>query len=404
MKTRSFRTSFIAVAWLVTAFYLTQCQKPEDTNTTSFSDVAIKRVFGSNINIQSPDNYSKQAVPNYILADNGSVLDDRIATLGRVLFYDKNLSVNNTIACASCHQQAFAFSDTAIQSRGVNGVTGRHSMRLINARFSRESKFFWNERANSLEAQTTQPIQDHAEMGYSGQNGDPSITDLLDKLNHIDYYKELTTWAFSNEIDPILTEVKLQLSLSSFIRSIQSFDSKYDIGRAQLPLNANNAPLPNFTTDENAGLQLFMAPPQFNDSSIRIAGGLGCGGCHRAPEFDIDPNTRNNGFVGNLSDPNALDLFNTRSPSLRDLINPSGNINGPMMHTGSIQSLETAIGHYNRITVRPGNTNIDPRLTPRGIPQTLSITPTERQQVIAFLEALTGTSVYTDKKWSNPFL
>jgi cytochrome c peroxidase len=277
-------------------------------------------------------------------------------------------------------------------------------MRLINARFARETKFFWNERANSLEEQTTQPIQDHAEMGYSGENGDPGIQELLKKLNALNYYQELTAWAYQNENTKSLSENNLQECLGAFIRSIQSFDSKYDLGRSQLPNNANNAPLPNFSADENAGLQLFMAPPQFNDSSMRIAGGLGCGGCHRAPEFDIDPNTRNNGFVGNLSDPSALDLFNTRSPSLRDLINPSGTINGPMMHTGAIDNLASLIGHYNRILLRPGNTNIDPRLTPRGIPQNLNVTPTERQQIIAFLEALTGEKVYTDKRWSNPFL
>ena len=68
-------------------------------------------------------------------------------------------------------------------------------MRLINARFARESKFFWNERAASLEAQTTQPIQDHAEMGYSGVDGAPDINDLLAKLNALDYYQELSAWA-----------------------------------------------------------------------------------------------------------------------------------------------------------------------------------------------------------------
>jgi cytochrome c peroxidase len=404
MKCSFLKIPLIAVFWFLLVFYFTQCQKPGNNDTVTFTDVAIKRVFGDNINIQNPYNYAQQSKPGYILANNGEVLDDKIATLGRVLFYDKNLSINNTIACASCHHQSFAFSDTAIQSKGVNGLTGRHSMRLINARFAREFKFFWDERAATLEIQTTQPIQDHAEMGYSGENGDPGISELLNKLNQLEYYKELVAWAFPKENKTLLTEAKLQECLSSFIRSIQSFDSKYDVGRAQLPLNANNAPLPNFSTDENAGLQLFMSPPQFNDSAVRISGGLGCGGCHRAPEFDIDPNTRNNGFVGNLSKPAQLDLFNTRSPTLRDLLNPSGNINGPMMHTGAVHSLEAAVGHYNRITIIPGNTNIDPRLTPRGIPQTLGITAKERQQVIAFLQALTGTSVYTEKKWSNPFL
>lgn len=375
-----------------------------DQNNTVFSDAAIKRVFGDQININAPDNYSNQAIPGYVSADNGPVRDDKKATLGRVLFYDKALSSNGTIACASCHQQEFAFSDTAIQSKGVNGLTGRHSMRLINARFGRESKFFWNERAASLEAQTTQPIQDHAEMGYSGLNGDSDINALLVKLNGLDYYQELSNWAYNQQdTKKKLTEDDLQECLGAFIRSIQSFDSRYDEGRRLLANNQNNAPLSNFNTNENAGLQLFSAPPIFGDSGNRIAGGLGCGGCHRAPEFDIDPNTRNNGFVGTIDNPNVLDLGNTRSPSIRDLVNPQGNLNGPMMHTGSIRTLASLIGHYNRINVRPGNNQIDPRLTPGGFPQQLNVTPTERQQIIAFLETLSGKAVYTEAKWSNPF-
>jgi cytochrome c peroxidase len=382
-----------------------RCAKnTDDTLGAVFSDTAIKRIFGNNININSPENYANQTIPAYINADNGRVIDDKKATLGRVLFYDKALSTNGNIACASCHQQEFGFSDTAVQSKGVNGLTGRHSMRLINARFAREAKFFWNERAATLEAQTTQPIQDHAEMGYSGLDGDPDINDLLAKLNALDYYQELSAWAYNqSDSKKTLSENNLQECLGAFIRSIQSFDSKYDEGRRQLANNQNNAPLPNFSSDENAGLQLFSAPPIFDNLGSRIAGGLGCGGCHRAPEFDIDPNTRNNGFVGSIDNPTVLDLGNTRSPSIRDLVNPRGHLNGPLMHTGSITSLETLIGHYNRILVRPGNNQIDPRLTPGGFPQQLNVTPTERQQFISFLETLTGKAIYTEAKWSNPF-
>ena len=404
MIVKPLKTTLLSLLFFITLINSYRCAKNTPNDTTGFSDAAIKRVFGNTISINSPENYTNQAIPAYINADNGPVSDDKKATLGRVLFYDKALSTNGSIACASCHQQEFAFSDTAIQSKGVNGLTGRHSMRLINARFARESKFFWNERAASLEAQTTQPIQDHAEMGYSGVDGAPDINDLLAKLNALDYYQELSAWAYNqSNSKKLLTEKDLQECLGAFIRSIQSFDSKYDEGRRQLGNNQNNAPLPNFSNDENAGLQLFSAPPIFDNTGNRIAGGLGCGGCHRAPEFDIDPNTRNNGFVGTIDDPTVLDLGNTRSPSIRDLVNPQGQLNGPLMHTGTISSLETLIGHYNRILVRPGNNQIDPRLTPGGLPQQLNVTPTERQQIISFLETLSGKSVYTEAKWSNPF-
>lgn len=380
--------------------------KPENQTDSDYSSEAIQRVFGSNINIQQPENYANQSRPSYILLDNSgnNPIEDKKATLGRVLFYDKKLSYNETVSCASCHKQEYAFSDIDIQSKGVNGNTNRHAMRLINTRFSRETRFFWDERAATLEIQTTMPIQDHAEMGYSGQNGDLGINDLITKLNNTDYYKELIAWAYNDKSGKTqLTEAKMQECLSQFIRSIQSFDSKYDQGRSQLPINANNNDLPNFTSQENNGRRLFTNPPVIGDSGKRVAGGLGCAGCHRPPEFDIDPNSLNNGIVGNLTSPGTLDLTNTRSPSLRDLVNPLGEPNSPMMHTGVFADLNAVLGHYNDINVRTGNTAIDPRLTPGGFPQRLNLTAQERNDVVAFLKTLSGNAVYSDKKWSNPF-
>ncbi|MFN9709845.1 MAG: cytochrome-c peroxidase, partial [Bacteroidota bacterium] len=127
---------------------------------------AVKETFGANIDLSQLANYAAQSRPAYIMKDNSGAnpITNAKATLGRVLFYDKNLSIDNSIACASCHQQQFAFSDPLVASKGVaGGATARHSMRLINTRFGNELRFFWNERAASLEQQTTQPIQDHAE-------------------------------------------------------------------------------------------------------------------------------------------------------------------------------------------------------------------------------------------------
>lgn len=336
--------------------------------------------------------YSTQAIPAYITKNNtpgNNAITDRGATLGRVLFYDKELSLNGQTACASCHHQEFAFSDTAVQSRGFdNGLTGRHSMRLVNARFGTSPRFFWDERALTLEAQTTQPIQDHLEMGFSGTNGQPGIDSLLRKLAALPRYQTLFPFVFG---DAQITEARLQLALAQFVRSIQSFDSKYDIGRAQV--NNDAAPFPNFTAEENAGKALYLAPPP--------AGGAGCQGCHRAPEFDIDPNTLNNGVVSKAGGVAGLDLTNTRAPSLRNLFNPAGQLNGPMMHNGQFTSIEQVINHYNQVVIQPGNTNIDPRLSGPG--GNLQLTATEKVQLAAFLRTLTGTDVFTNPRWSDPF-
>lgn len=391
------------IAFLILfAITFQHCSKKEDSvNNTTIKYVAIKAVFGTNIDLDNLENYESQTQPAYITRDNtaGNPILNAKATIGRVLFYDKNLSIDNTIACASCHRQEFAFSDTALASSGVSGgVTARHSMRLVNARFSREAKFFWDERAATLENQTTRPIQDHAEMGYSGIDSRPNLSSLLTKLQTIGYYNELFTFAYGTTE---ITEAKLQECLSQFIRSIQSFDSRYDLGRAQVA--NDNQPFPNFTAQENQGKNLFIAPPVFDANGSRTAGGLGCNGCHNAPEFDIDPNSRNNGIIGILNG-SGIDVTITRAPTLRDLVRLNGEPNGPMMHTGVLKTLQQAIGHYGAINRAPGNINLDPRLTPGGNPQRLNLTATEVNAVIAFIKTLTGNNVYTDKKWADPFI
>jgi cytochrome c peroxidase len=242
------------------------------------------------------------------------------------------------------------------------------------------------------------PIRDHGEMGFSGTNGDLTFNDLITKLSAVNYYKELFKFVYGTEE---ITETKIQFALAQFIRSIQSFDSKYDIGRASAPNDGAN--FSNFTAQENLGKNLFLTPPTFNANGVRTAGGLGCAGCHRAPEFDIDPNSRNNGILGRISGVGGIDVTNTRAPSLRDLVKLDGTTNGQMMHTGGITTLQAAIGHYETINIAPGNNNLDPRLMPGGNGQQLNLNATEVNAVIAFLRTLSGTDVYVNTKWSNPF-
>ena len=381
---------------LITLALLSGCS--EDQVESEWS--AIRGRFGTTINPDDLPKYSGQAKPSYVQRDNtaGNPIDDAQATLGRVLFYDPQLSIDNSVSCASCHQQQHAFSDLALSSDGVaSGKTGRHSMRLINARFGDERRFFWDERAASLEDQVTRPIQDHLEMGFSGVDGRPDFAELVSKLKAVDYYPELFTMAFGDES---ISEVRMQLALAQFVRSIQSFDSRYDDGRSRV--NADNQPFPGFTPQENSGKNLFLAPPQFDQQGVRVGGGAGCAGCHQPPEFSISAGTRNNGIIGRLG-LSGTDLTNTRSPSLRDLLDLNGVPHGPMMHDGSLTDIGQVIDHYNAIPDQPGNTNIDPRLRPNGQPQRLNLTLEEKEALISFLKTLTGKSVYTDVRWSDPF-
>jgi len=397
---------FTAVYFLLIGI-ITGCSKMDlstlEKINASLSDpfAATKSAFGTNIDFSNLSNYANQTKPAYITNDNSGTdtIKNNIATLGRILFYDKNLSINNKISCASCHNQAFAFSDTALVSSGVDGgLTLRHSMRLVNARFSNELKFFWNERAASLEIQTLMPIQDHTELGYSGVNGRGNLDSLFKKLSQLNYYKEAFKAVYG---DTIINEARIQQTLSQFVRSIQSFDAKFDAGRALV--GNNNNPFPNFTPTENAGKALFLSQPVFDGVGNRISGGAGCNGCHRAPEFDIDPNSRNNGIVGIIGKV-GIETNNTKSPSLRDLVKADGTLNSSMMHTGQFTSLEEVIGHYNNVPTNRLNNNLDNRLRVDGIPNKLNLTTTEVAQLVAFIKTLGGSNVYNDKKWSNPFL
>lgn len=388
-------TSLLFLGIMLSLF---SCSNSSETISTETYPNIIA-AFAGKIDLNNLSNYANQSKPNYITKDNttGNPITDKGATLGRVLFYDKNLSSNNTISCSSCHIQANAFSDDAVASDGVNGTTTRHSMRLINSRFSNERKFFWDERAATLELQTSDPIKNHIEMGFSGTSGDGSITTLISKLQGIGYYKELFKYVYGSEE---ITESKLQLALAQFIRSIQSFDSKYDAGRSVV--QNDNQSFPNFTAQENQGKNLFLTPPVFDGSGVRNSGGFGCAACHAAPEFDIDPNTKNNGIIGVLNG-TGIDITNTKAPSLRDLVNANGIPNGPMMHTGGLVTLQNVIGHYGSINLAPRNTNLDPRLAPNGFGQQLNFQPGEVNALIAFIKTLTGTNVYSDPKWSSPF-
>lgn len=372
------------------------------------------------LRLNSLFNYANQEIPDYITQDNtpaSNPITDEGATLGRVLFYDKALSSNNTVSCASCHKQEFAFGDNESFSQGVNNKTFRHSMRLINIRFGEDSLFRWDRAAKTLEDQMTIPIKNHEEMGYSGTNGDPDFDDLIAELESISYYDELFTDAFG---DATITEERIQKSLAQFVRSIQSFDSKYDEGRAMV--SSDLVDFPNFNAEENAGKKLFMDSIKtyttdiitVNDiitgeteehyASKRLSGGFDCVACHRPPEFDIAPDTKNNGFTrGNSEYDVFFDYDVVRTPTIRDVIykDASGPIAG-FFHSGTTNINDIA-DVYDFRQEDERNNNLDERYVLNDLHIWLDMTDEEKDQLNAFMATLTGTDVYTNEKWSDPF-
>jgi cytochrome c peroxidase len=352
------------------------------------------------IDLGALPNYAKQVKPSYIFGDNTPVapgpspvanpITNTGATLGRLLFYDKRLSRNDAVSCSSCHQQDHAFGDPALASTGVAGMTPRHAMRLVNARFA-EPRFFWDDRAPTLESQASQPFRNAIEMGFSGTNGDPNFSDLLAKMSALPEYQILFNAAFGS---PGIDEIRIQRALAQFIRSIQSFDSKFDDGLALGA--AGQSSFANFTDSEKRGRQIFTTPSSSGGNS---SGGGNCMFCHTDPTFSNSSSSGNNGVIATIA--GGTDLTIISSPTLRDLVGPSGQLNAPLMHNGSFASIAQVIEHYNAI---PGdNPNLSFFLKQSGVPQNLNLTAQQKLDLEAFLRTLTGKAVYTDPKWSNPF-
>jgi cytochrome c peroxidase len=302
-----------------------------------------------------------------------------------VLFYDVNLSRTKNISCASCHAQSLAFGDTAVLSLGIDGVsrTGAHSMRLGNARFNESGQYFWNKRAASLEAQTTQPIQDEVEMGFDATHG--GFAAVVARLDSLPYYGPLFKLAFGSDN---ITEVAVQRALAQYVRSILAINSRWDVAFATVPMppppGGPNflATLPGFTAQESRGQQLFFQP--------KNAGGAGCQGCHAAPSFSLAANSLSNGL-----DAGQTTVF--RSPSLKDV-----GRSAHFMHDGRFDSLEEVVEFYNS-GIQDGP-QLDNRLRgPGGGPQRLNLSASDKAALAAFLRTLNDQSLSADPKFSNPF-
>lgn len=308
----------------------------------------------------------------------GNPTTDAGATLGRVLFYDRRLSINDGIACASCHHQEHGFSDPAERSTGFSGgLTARHSMGLANTRYYANGRAFWDERANSLEAQALTPIQDAVEMGMS--------LDLLTvKLRLAGFYGPLFQAAFGT---PEITPQRISRALAQFVRSMSAYHSKFDQALATNPPDFSG-----FTLLEQQGLQLFFSPPP----GAPPGPSLRCDVCHQTSAL-VAPGPRNNGLdASSAADPGAGG-GRFKSPSLRNVA-----VRGPYMHDGRFATLAEVVEFYNS-GVQP-NPNLDPALrNGDGTPRRLDLTSQQKDALVAFLGTLTDQELLSHPRFSDPF-
>lgn len=331
-------------------------------------------------------NYAAPVLPPYydaavLLNDNSpGPASDRLATLGRVLFHDKRLSINDTVSCASCHRQDQGFADPARFSLGFAGTafTSAHSMRLANLRFYSPGSMFWNKRAGSLEAQASHPLQDPTEMGFTPTSG--GIAALLAKMQALPYYPELFAFAFG---DSAITEDRMQRALAQFQRAMVSVNSRWDAAYAQVydPASLHRGlrtPAPGFTPEEDRGRHLFMAA-------------LNCSTCHVPPTFALHARALSNGL--DFGEPVVF-----KAPSLKN-----AGTAGAFMHDGRFSTLEEVVEHYNS-GIKDGPI-LDNRFREEdGTPGVLDLGAADKAALVAFLKTLTDPVLAADAKFSNPFI
>lgn len=335
------------------------------------------------------------ATPDVYFANS----NNDVPTLGRVLFYDRQLSINNSVSCASCHKQEKAFADNVAFSRGFKStLTTRNSMPIQNLQsfffttdgFSNESilfdrgfgpnfpgvSLFWDGREHNLGTMVLRPIVNHVEMGVR------DLDELAAKLQAVPYYQDLFNKAYgTSEVTPN----RISEALSMFAMSITSRNTKFD--RARMGLERLSAL-------EERGRQLFIETYE-------------CNACHQTENptgYVIAGTFANIGLQSEYQDNgvsqvtgNALDAGRFKIPSLRNVA-----LTGPYMHDGRFETLEEVVEHYS--TGIQDHPNLDARLLDEhGEPKIFNISEYDKKAIVAFLGSLTDRDMVTAKRFSNPF-
>lgn len=356
---------------------------PESTRSTlRFSSIAFSQIqLADSILVVDggffgPFDPADGTIQNPVITNDG-------ATLGRVLFYDKKMSINNATACASCHHQENAFADPTAGSVGFGGkVTPRNSMAIVNVALNQN--LFWDSRVQSAKELTLKPVQNHIEMGME------DLDVLVEKLSKTDYYPALFSKAFG---DDIITEERISNALAQFLCSMVSMDSKFD-NQFQSTSALNEL--------EQLGQGLFFSERTkcFKcHSGQNFAADDRPGGEYGGDSFGGDggpKGTANTGLDAVTSDP-GFENGQFRIPSLRNIA-----LTAPYMHDGRFKTLEEVVDFYDHgVKAHP---NLDKKLVGNdGEPVRLNLTPIEKKALVAFLGTLTDQSLMNDAKFSSPF-
>ena len=344
---KSFRRSFLSIAVPVSFALVLLASARERKKLMP---------IGKPVEIKAPLGLPPVPIP----ADNPPTVET--IALGRRLFYDPVLSVDNTVSCATCHQPKFGFADPKRVSEGVGKKTGtRNSPPVLNAAYFKAQ--FWDGRAPSLEKQCEGPVTNPVEMAHT-------LKGVEAKLNADARYREQFAKAWGP--GPITFEM-LEKSIASFERTVLSGNSPFDRWKYGHQENA-------VSEDVKRGFLVFVSKEKGN-----------CAVCHTVGEKDAlftDNEFHNIGVgvdFGKISDPGLFavthkeaDRGKFKTPSLRNL-----TLTAPYMHDGSAKTLKEVMDFY--IGAGNSNPNLDKEIHSLGF-----LTGQERQDLLAFLNSLTG--------------
>lgn len=280
------------------------------------------------------------------------------AELGRLLYFDKRLSSDQTISCASCHNKPCGYGDCTSIAVGIDQTKGtRHSPSIINSAYFRV--LFWDGRANSLEEQSAGPLANVKEMAKA-TNPHEAHQQCVERVKTISGYKPLFKKAFGNEE---ITMDHITQAIATFERTVLSGNSPYDRYMA-----GDRSAL---TQEQIRGMSLFKK--------------TGCMNCHIEPIFTDD---RFHNIGVGMKDPNPdlgrylithdkNDWGAFKTPPLREIVHSA-----PYMHDGSMKTLKEVIDYYNDGGIK--NDNLHPLMRP------LNLTEEDKKALISFLQALSG--------------
>ncbi len=296
--------------------------------------------------------------------------------LGRLLFYDPQLSRTGTISCATCHRQERAFTDGLVKSIGVSGKpTARNAMSLVNLLWVRQ--LFWDGRSNSLEEQALIPMRHAGEMGM--QPGEAAR-----RLQHAPLYTQQFKQVFGTDT---ITDTLIGKAIAQFERTLISAGSRYDqylAGQVSL------------TDAESRGMVLFTRAP---DPAGGVRGG-NCAHCHGGPKL-YQELFHNNGLDRQAPDTGretitslSPDRGRFRVPTLRNIA-----LTAPYMHDGRFSTLDEVIDQYSdHVQAVP---NLSRELV-AGEAGGLRLSPADKASLKAFLMTFTDSSFIRNPAFARP--